>query len=150
MRFVAQLDFAPTLSANLLRFLDRVQQLLVRVIFLPGISDSNKPISRITLRWANHLTAAERPFGKNWVKQKRQPFLFHRQALGRRFASSDYPFDNAMECRGTHSDAFVGSMPRSYLPTDRLLRRIRCRSHWAERLTLLGRDTILTRYSFQE
>lgn len=34
----------PTLSANLLRFLDRVQQLLVLVIFLPGISDSNKPI----------------------------------------------------------------------------------------------------------
>jgi len=31
-------------------FLDRVQQLLVRVIFLPEISDSNKPISRVTLR----------------------------------------------------------------------------------------------------
>jgi hypothetical protein len=36
------------MSANLLRFLDRVQQLLVRVLFPPGISDSDNPISHVT------------------------------------------------------------------------------------------------------
>jgi hypothetical protein len=53
------------MSANLLRFRSRVQQLLVRVIFLPGISDSNNPISHVTFRCANHVTDAERLFEKN-------------------------------------------------------------------------------------
>jgi len=58
------------MSANLLRFRDRVQQLLVRVIFLPGISDSNNPISHATFRWANHVADAKQLFEKHWVKQK--------------------------------------------------------------------------------
>jgi hypothetical protein len=37
-----------TIPTNLLRFLDRVQQLLVALLFPPGISDSNKPISHVT------------------------------------------------------------------------------------------------------
>jgi hypothetical protein len=53
------------MSANLLRFRGRVQQLLVRVIFLPGISDSNNPISHVTFGSANHFADAERPFEKN-------------------------------------------------------------------------------------
>jgi hypothetical protein len=36
--------------SNLLHSLSRVQQLLVRVIFLPGISESNNPISHVTFR----------------------------------------------------------------------------------------------------
>jgi hypothetical protein len=35
---------------NLLHSLSRVQQLLVRLIFLPGISESNNPISHVTFR----------------------------------------------------------------------------------------------------
>jgi hypothetical protein len=35
------------ISANLLRFRGRVQQLLVRVIFLLGISDCHNPISQV-------------------------------------------------------------------------------------------------------
>jgi hypothetical protein len=36
--------------ANLIDSFSRVQQLLVRVIFLPGISDSGKPICHLTFR----------------------------------------------------------------------------------------------------
>jgi len=53
------------MSANLLRFLDRVQQLLVRVLFLPGISESNNPICHLVFRWADHFADAERLFQKN-------------------------------------------------------------------------------------
>jgi hypothetical protein len=55
----------PTMSPNLLRFLDRVQQLLVRVLFLPGISESNNPIYHLVFRWADHFADAERLFQKN-------------------------------------------------------------------------------------
>jgi hypothetical protein len=55
----------PTMSGNLLRFRGRVQQLLVRVIFLSGISDSNNPISHVTFRGANHVADAERLFEQN-------------------------------------------------------------------------------------
>jgi len=51
--------------SNLVHSFSRVQQLLVLVIFLPGISDSNNPISHVTLRWANHVADAERLFEKN-------------------------------------------------------------------------------------
>jgi hypothetical protein len=53
------------MSANLLRFRGCVQQLLVRVIFLPGISDNNDPISHVTFRSANHVADAEQLFEKN-------------------------------------------------------------------------------------
>jgi hypothetical protein len=71
MRFRGAIGFCaePTLSANLLRFLDRVQQLLVRVIFLPGISDSNKPISRITFHRANRFSVADLALQQNRVIQ---------------------------------------------------------------------------------
>jgi hypothetical protein len=52
-------------GTNLIDSFRRVQQLLVRVIFLPGISDSTKPICHLTFRWANHFADAERPFQKN-------------------------------------------------------------------------------------
>jgi hypothetical protein len=61
MRFRGAIGFCaePTLSANLLRFLDRVQQLLVRLLFLPGISDSNKLIFHVTFRRANRFSVAD-------------------------------------------------------------------------------------------
>jgi hypothetical protein len=67
MRFRGAIGFCaePTLSANLLRFLDRVQQLLVRVIFLPGISDSNNPIFHVTFRWANRFSVADLALQQN-------------------------------------------------------------------------------------
>src|ERR1700691_6123193 len=43
------------ISANLIHFCRPVQQLLVRVIFLPGISDSGKSICRLASCFANHL-----------------------------------------------------------------------------------------------
>ena len=52
LRFLALLDFARNraMSTNLFRFLDRVQQLLVRVLFPLGISDGENPISHVTFR----------------------------------------------------------------------------------------------------
>ena len=52
-------------GTNLIHSCHPVQQLLVRVIFLPGISDSGKPICHLTFRWANHFADAEWPFQKN-------------------------------------------------------------------------------------
>jgi hypothetical protein len=47
--------------ANLIDFCRPVQQLLVRVIFLPGISDSSKPIRHIAFRRALRPADAEQP-----------------------------------------------------------------------------------------
>jgi len=47
--------------ANLIDFCRPVQQLLVRVIFLPGISDSSKPIRHIAFRRAHRPADAEQP-----------------------------------------------------------------------------------------
>jgi hypothetical protein len=52
-------------GTNLIDSFNRVQQLLVRVIVLPGISDSSKTICHLTFRWANHFADAVRPFQKN-------------------------------------------------------------------------------------
>jgi hypothetical protein len=38
-------------GTNLIDSFSRVQQLLVRVIFLPGLSDRSKPICHLTFRW---------------------------------------------------------------------------------------------------
>jgi hypothetical protein len=43
------------MSPNLLPFLDRVQQLLVRVLFPLGISDSDNPISHVTFSLSKSL-----------------------------------------------------------------------------------------------
>ena len=47
-------------GTNLIHSRRPVQQLLVRVIFLPGISDSGKPICHLTSRSANYFADAER------------------------------------------------------------------------------------------
>jgi hypothetical protein len=57
------------ISANLIHFCRPVQQLLVRVIFLPGISDSGKSICHFTSHLANHLADAEGSFRRTGVKQ---------------------------------------------------------------------------------
>jgi len=66
IRFV---EFARTTLANLIDFCRPVQQLLVRVRFLPGISRNTKPIRHLTLRWENHFADVEPTFQANWVKQ---------------------------------------------------------------------------------
>ncbi len=50
----------PALDLNLIDFLRRVQQLLVRVIFLPGISDRLRPIRYLEFRRGNHFEGTER------------------------------------------------------------------------------------------
>src|ERR1035441_6292343 len=74
------------LGPNLIDSFRRVQQLLVRVIFLPGISDSSKPIRHLTFRCANLFADAEPALQTARIKQTTTSHLLHRQALGRRFA----------------------------------------------------------------
>jgi len=47
------------------------QQLLVRAIFPPGISDRGKPICHLTSRLANHFADASASFQKNWTQADR-------------------------------------------------------------------------------
>jgi hypothetical protein len=54
-----QVSAGLVMLSNLHQSYSRVQQLLVRVIFLPGISDSSKPIRHLTFRGANLLADAE-------------------------------------------------------------------------------------------
>jgi hypothetical protein len=57
------------LGPNLIDSFRRVQQLLVRVIFLPGISDSSKPIRHLTFRCANLFADAEPALQTARIKQ---------------------------------------------------------------------------------
>jgi hypothetical protein len=58
-----------TVSANLLRFRVRVQRLLVRLIFLLGLSEGNDPISQFRFHLTNRFAVAERWFVKNCSHQ---------------------------------------------------------------------------------
>jgi hypothetical protein len=55
--------------SNLLQSYSRVQQLFVRVIFLPGISDSSKPIRHLTFLLSKSLADAEGSLQTRRIKQ---------------------------------------------------------------------------------
>src|ERR1700730_16375250 len=55
--------------ANLIDSFSRVQQLLVSLLFLPGISDSGKLICHLTFRCANHFADAEPALPPARIKQ---------------------------------------------------------------------------------
>lgn len=53
------------MSANLLHSYSRVQQLLVTLLFLPGISDSSKPIRHIAFGEQIAMRMRSSPFQKS-------------------------------------------------------------------------------------
>jgi hypothetical protein len=59
----------------------RVQQLLVREIFLLGMSDVTLPIHDLTFRWANRFADAEEPIQWGRVKQTATAHLLQLPAL---------------------------------------------------------------------
>jgi hypothetical protein len=61
----------------------RVQQLLVRVLFLPGISDSRKLNHHLPFGSANHLRIGSSHFTRTESSARRSPHLLDRQPLGR-------------------------------------------------------------------
>ncbi len=69
--------------ANLIHSFCRVQQLLVRVIFLPGISDGSKPIRHSHLVEQISSRMRSRHYRPAESSRQRQSHLLHRQALGR-------------------------------------------------------------------
>jgi hypothetical protein len=71
-------------GTNLIDSFNRVQQLLVRVIFLPGISDSSKLICHFT--FVGQITSRMRSghFRRTESSRTRQAHLPRRQVLGRR------------------------------------------------------------------
>ena len=71
--------------SNLLQSFSRVQQLLVRVIFPPGISDSSKPISlTFSSRKSLSLRMGKREVSEELPRTPRRPDLPRQQALRRR------------------------------------------------------------------
>src|ERR1700691_3173795 len=83
--------------------------------------------------------------------RQRQSHLLHRQALWRRFAKGP-TLDPPPQLRLTYAqlDGFRKRASESYLPLNRLLRKILYRKYRAERRDLLGRDTTFVCYSSQE
>ena len=71
------------LPTNLIHFCRPVQQLLVRVIFLPGISDGGKAMCHLTSRFANHLRMRGVVSEELESSGPRHTHLPYRQALAR-------------------------------------------------------------------
>jgi hypothetical protein len=65
-----------SLSLNLIDFSRPVQQLLVRVIFLPGISDSLRPIRYFEFRRGNHFEDTEQTL-QRISRRERSAKLLH-------------------------------------------------------------------------
>jgi hypothetical protein len=60
----------PPMPANLPHSRRRVQQLFVRLIFLPGISDRNKPTPHRTFRSANRFADGQPPLQTHPIKHQ--------------------------------------------------------------------------------
>jgi hypothetical protein len=71
------------LSINLIHSCRRVQQLLVREIFLRGMSDGTLPIRDLTFRWANRFADVEQPIQRGRVGRRRQLIYFSYRHLSK-------------------------------------------------------------------
>src|SRR5262249_17841314 len=66
----------PAMSANLLHYCSRVQQLLVTLLFLPGISESSKSVRHIAFRRGNRPADAGRPVSEKMSQVYTDSLIF--------------------------------------------------------------------------
>jgi hypothetical protein len=141
-----------TMLSNLTHSFCNVQQLFVRVIFLPGISDSSKPIRHLTFRRANRFADVDPPLQTRRIKQTT---TFSSASSAGTWALICGERDYGPATTTASQGGLIRRLPCTGVRVricqiNCLLRRIPYRKHRAAHRDLLGRDTMFACYSSQE